>query len=88
VLGVVLNGVTTITYGSVPDLVSPQQRTRAFSVFYTITLGALAIAPPASGLIGDVIGIPGAALVVAGLTLCTIPLAFMLKELRAPTHAV
>jgi MFS family permease len=88
VLGVVLNGVTTITYGSVPDLVTPQQRTRAFSVFYTVTLGALAIAPPASGLIGDLIGIPGAAMVVAGLTLCTIPLAFMLKELRTATPAV
>jgi MFS family permease len=81
-LGVILNGVTTVTYGSVPDLVTPQQRTRAFSVFYTVTLGALAIAPPASGFIGDVIGIPGAVYVVAALTLATVPLAFLLRYAR------
>ena len=84
-LGVMLNGVTTVTYGSVPDMVTPQQRTRAFSIFYTVTLGALAVAPPASGLIGDLIGIPGAAIVVALLTLATIPLAFLLKPLRQPS---
>jgi MFS family permease len=78
-LGVILNGVTTVTYGSVPDLVTPQQRTRAFSVYYTVTLGALAIAPPASGLVGDLIGIPGAVIVVSILTLATVPLAFVLK---------
>ncbi|MPZ58976.1 MAG: MFS transporter [Rhizobiales bacterium] len=77
-LGIMLNGVTTVTYGSVPDLVTPQQRTRAFSVFYTVTLGALAIAPPASGLVGDLIGIPGAVIVVSVLTVATIPLAFLL----------
>jgi predicted MFS family arabinose efflux permease len=81
-LGVILNGVTTITYGSVPDLVTPQQRTRAFSIFYTVTLGALAVAPPASGFIGDLIGIPGAVTVVAVLTVATVPLAFLLRYAR------
>jgi MFS family permease len=77
--GIALNGVTTVTYGSVPVLVTSEQRTHAFSVFYTGTLGAGAISPAASGLVGDLIGIPGALIVVAVLTLATIPLAFVLK---------
>jgi FSR family fosmidomycin resistance protein-like MFS transporter len=83
VLGVILNGVTTVTYGSVPDLVTPQRRTRAFSVFYTVTLGALAAAPPASGFVGDLIGIPGAVMVVAVLTVATVPLAFLIRFARS-----
>ncbi len=77
--GVMLNGVTTVTYGSVPDLVTPQRRTRAFSVFYTVTLGALAAAPPMSGFIGDLVGIPGAVMVVAALSIVTVPFAFLIK---------
>jgi MFS family permease len=77
--GIALNGVTTVTYGSVPVVVTPEQRTHAFSVFYTGTLGALAVAPAASGFVGDLIGIPGALIVVAVLTLATIPLALVLK---------
>jgi MFS family permease len=77
--GVMLNGVTTVTYGSVPELVTPQRRTRAFSVFYTVTLGALAVAPPMSGFVGDLIGIPGAVMVVAALSIVTVPFAFLIK---------
>jgi MFS family permease len=87
-LGVMLNGVTTVTYGSVPDLVTPQQRTRAFSIFYTVTLGALAVAPPLSGLVGDLVGIPNAVLVVSVLSLAPIPLAFLLKGGRSQSAAV
>lgn len=83
VLGVILNGVTTVTYGSVPDLVTPQRRTRAFSIFYTVTLGALAAAPPASGFVGDLIGISGAVMVVAALTVATVPLAFLIRFARS-----
>ncbi len=79
VLGVILNGVTTVTYGSVPELVTPQRRTRAFSVFYTVTLGALAAAPPMSGLVGDLVGIPGAVMVVAALSIVTVPFAFLIR---------
>jgi MFS transporter, FSR family, fosmidomycin resistance protein len=77
--GTALNGVTTVTYGSVPMVVTPDQCTHAFSVFYTGTLGALALAPAANGLVADLIGIQGALVVVAVLTLAIVPLAFVLK---------
>ena len=75
-VGLVLNGVTTVIYGSVPNYAAPERRTHALSVFYTITIGAAAVAPPAGGLIGDLIGIPSTVVVVSVLTLATIPLRF------------
>ena len=79
-LGVVLNGVTTVIYGSVPDYTAPERRTHALSVFYTLAIGSAAVAPPLSGLVGDLIGISGALIVVAMLTLATVPLAFALRK--------
>jgi MFS transporter, FSR family, fosmidomycin resistance protein len=82
-LGVVLNGVTTVIYGSVPDYTAPERRTHALSVFYTLAIGSAAVAPPLSGLVGDLIGISGALIVVALLTLATVPLAFALRKGRS-----
>jgi MFS transporter, FSR family, fosmidomycin resistance protein len=79
-LGIALNGVTTVIYGSVPNYAAPERRTHALSVFYTITIGSAALSPPLSGLLGDLIGISSAILVVSLLTLATIPLAFALKK--------
>ncbi|MGB8513209.1 MAG: MFS transporter, partial [Pseudolabrys sp.] len=79
-LGIALNGVTTVFYGSVPNYAKPERRTHALSVFYTITIGSAALSPPLSGLAGDLIGIPGAIIVVSLLTLANIPLAFVLKR--------
>jgi MFS family permease len=86
-IGVVLNGVTTVIYGSVPDYSPPERRTHALSVFYTITIGAAAVAPPVSGLIGDIIGIHSTVIAVALLTFATIPLAFLLREGRGQSAA-
>ena len=79
-LGIALNGVTTVIYGSVPNYAAPERRTHALSVFYTITIGSAALSPPLSGLLGDLVGISSAILVVSLLTLATIPLAFALKK--------
>jgi MFS family permease len=87
VLGVALNGVTTVIYGSVPAYVAPERRTHALSVFYTVTIGTAALAPPFSGLLGDVVGIPGAIVAIGLLTLLTIPLAFWLGDESQPQPA-
>jgi MFS transporter, FSR family, fosmidomycin resistance protein len=79
-VGVVLNGVTTVIYGSVPDYAAPDRRTHALSVFYTLAIGAAAVSPPLSGLLGDLIGISNAVIVVAVLTVATVPLAFALRR--------
>ena len=87
-LGIALNGVTTVIYGSVPAYVAPERRTHALSVFYTVTIGTAALAPPFSGLVGDLVGVPVAMVAVAVLTLTTIPLALWLGEHRPPAPAL
>jgi predicted MFS family arabinose efflux permease len=79
VLGVALNGTSSVLYGSVPDLVPPERRTRAFGVFYTGTIGAGAIAPFFYGLAGDAFGLTAAVILVAGIVILTLPLAWLLK---------
>ena len=79
VLGIALNGTSSVLYGSVPALVEPERRTRAFGQFYTGTIGAGAIAPILYGFIGDRIGLSGGVMVVAGMVLLTLPLAFVLR---------
>jgi MFS transporter, FSR family, fosmidomycin resistance protein len=78
-VGVVLNGVTTVIYGSVPNYAAPERRTHLLSVFYTIAIGAAAVSPPAAGLLSDRIGIPATVIIVSVLTLATVPCAFLLK---------
>jgi FSR family fosmidomycin resistance protein-like MFS transporter len=81
-VGLVLNGVTTVIYGSVPSYAAPDRRTHLLSVFYTLAIGAAALAPPIAGLVSDLIGIPGTLIIVSTMTLATIPLVFLLKDPR------
>ena len=70
-----------------PSYAPPERRTHALGVFYTVTIGSAALAPPLSGLVGDLIGVPGAIVAIALLTLATIPLAFGLAEGRPAPRA-
>ncbi len=78
-IGIALNGTSSVLYGSVPDLVPAERRTRAFSIFYTGSIGAGAIAPALFGIIGDHLGVTAALVVVAGVALLTLPLTLVLK---------
>jgi MFS transporter, FSR family, fosmidomycin resistance protein len=84
IIGVALNGTSSVLYGSVPTLVVPERRAHAFSVFYTGTIGAGAIAPAIYGVIGDAVGVPTAVMVVAAIVLLTLPLSLVLKPVFAP----
>jgi MFS family permease len=79
-IGVALNGTSSVLYGSVPDLVEPQARTRALSIFYTGTIGSSAIAPVLFGRLGDVLGVWPALTVVAAFVLLTLPIAALLRR--------
>jgi FSR family fosmidomycin resistance protein-like MFS transporter len=79
-IGVALNGTSSVLYGSVPLMVAPEARTRAFSVFYTGTIGSGAIAPIVYGLVGDALGVPFALAVVAALVLATLPLVLLIRR--------
>ena len=78
-IGVVLNGTSSVLYGSVPVLVTPERRARAFSVFYTGTIGSGAIAPAIYGVVGDQFGVPAALIVIDAVVLLTLPLSLALR---------
>lgn len=86
-IGVALNGTSSVLYGSVPLLVSPEARTRAFSIFYTGAIGSGAVAPIFYGLIGDAIGVPYALVVIAAIVLVTLPLVLIIKGRLAVASA-
>jgi hypothetical protein len=55
-------------------------RSRAFGVFYTLTIGAGAISPLIYGFAGDSFGVPNAIALIAGTVLLTLPLTWGLKS--------
>jgi MFS transporter, FSR family, fosmidomycin resistance protein len=79
IIGVALNGTSSVLYGSVPELVTPARQGRAFGVFYTATIGSGAIAPALYGLFSDSFGVPATILLIAVIVLATLPLALLLK---------
>jgi MFS family permease len=79
-IGVALNGTSSVLYGSVPDLVAPERRARAFSIFYTGAIGTGATAPILYGSVGDALGVIPAVLIIAGLVLLTLPLSLVLRS--------
>jgi predicted MFS family arabinose efflux permease len=83
IIGVALNGTSSVLYGSVPDLVAPERRSRAFSAFYTGTIGAGAVAPAIYGVVGDALGVSTAVMVLAAIVLLTLPLSLALKPVLA-----
>ncbi len=78
-IGVALNGTSSVLYGTVPELVPPARRGRAFSVFYTGTIGAGALAPALYGLASDAVGVPKMMGLIAAFVLLTLPLAWALR---------
>ena len=80
-IGIALNGTSSVLYGTVPELVPAAARTRAFGIFYTGTIGASALASPVMGLFADRLGVPDAMLGVAAAVLLTIPLTLALNPL-------
>lgn len=87
-LGVALNGTSSVLYGTVADLVLPERRARAYGLYYTLSVGASALAPFIFGLVSDVVGPAVALVVVSMVVLVTIPLAFILRSAVAEPATV
>jgi MFS family permease len=83
-IGLALNGTSSVLYGTVPEFTAPERRARAFGIFYTGTIGGGAVSPILYGLVSDAAGIPLMMTVVAAAVLATLPLAALLRpSLRA-----
>jgi FSR family fosmidomycin resistance protein-like MFS transporter len=77
-LGVMLNGTSSVLYGTVPELAPAARIEHAFAVFYTGTIGSGALAPVLYGLLGDALGPRVATVATAATALAILPLAMML----------
>lgn len=78
-VGLMLNGTSPVLYGTVPEFVSPEKRTRAFAIFYTGGSVAGATGPLLFGLLGDVVGLATALVAVACVALTTVPMVWALR---------
>ncbi len=83
-LGVMLNGTSSVLYGTVPELTPPHQAERAFALFYTGTIGSGALSPVLYGFLGDACGPRGATVATALTALAIFPLAFLLAPRLVP----
>lgn len=87
-LGVALNGTSSVLYATVADLVTAERRSRAYGLYYTLSIGASAAGPTLYGFVGDAVGAPAALSLIAVVVLTTIPLCLLLRAaVAAPVQS-
>jgi MFS family permease len=87
-LGIGLNGTSSVLYGTVAEFVHPERQARAFGLFYTLGSASGGLSPLAFGAISDGVGVPLALVLLAALVLTTLPLSLLLNpHLRAADAA-
>jgi MFS transporter, FSR family, fosmidomycin resistance protein len=88
VLGIALNGTSSVLYGTVPELTPSGREARGFGYFYTLTIGADALAPTLYGVAGDAVGLFLSMLLVAAVVLLILPLLPLLRPAIRRREAV
>ena len=84
-LGIVLNGTSSVLYGTVPEL-SDGDTGRAFAVFYTSVIGSGGVAPILYGAVADHSSQSGGLLASALTALLIAPLALSLGRPQGSPH--
>jgi FSR family fosmidomycin resistance protein-like MFS transporter len=77
-LGVMLNGTSSVLYGTVPELARAGRTEQAFALFYTGTIGSSALSPVLYGVLGDAVGPNWATFATAMTALAICPLMLVL----------
>ncbi|MBT7160157.1 MAG: MFS transporter [Rhodospirillaceae bacterium] len=78
-VGLALNGTSSVLYASVAEFVAPERHGRGFGLFMTLTIGAWAISPTIFGVLSDLNGVPHTLAIVGIFALTTVPLALALS---------
>jgi MFS family permease len=79
IIGVALNGTSSVLYGTVGDLFSPDRVSRAFGLFYTLGSACGVLSPLGYGALADQIGIRTTVAVVGIVVLTALPLCIVLR---------
>ena len=78
-IGIVLQGTSSVIYGTIGDLVKPERLPRAFGMVYTTGACCGIVAPLAYGLLGDAVGIEYTIAVIGAVVLLSLPLCLVLR---------
>lgn len=87
VLGIFLNGTSSVLYATVADLVAPEARARGYGLFYMLYQGSGMMAPILYGWLSDTAGLGWAMILLGVLTMGAAPLAFFMRE-RQPASTL
>lgn len=86
-VGLGLNGTSSVLYATVADFVDREKRSRGFALFYTLSMGAGAVAPLLFGMLSDFAGLELALMAAAGCALLTVPLSVLMRGPLAKIEA-
>ena len=79
ILGIVLNGTSSLLYGTVPELAPGGDTGRAFAIFYTSVIGSGGLAPILYGMIADHSSRTVGIMAAAGTAALIVPLVLALR---------
>ncbi|MGD9830896.1 MAG: MFS transporter, partial [Hyphomicrobiaceae bacterium] len=79
-LGIALNGTSSVLYGTVGEFVRADRQARAFGLFYTLGSIAGTLSPIAFGVVGDLAGLRVTLVSLAVVALLAVPLTLMLRS--------
>jgi MFS family permease len=79
-VGIALNGTSSVLYASVAEFISPQKRSRGYGLYYALTLGSGAVSPILFGLLAQVTSLGYAFVLIAMLTLLILPFTWVLRR--------
>ena len=77
--GIVLQGSSSITYGTVGDLVDQRRQSRGFALVYTLSSVASIVGPISFGLVSDGFGLEAAMVAMAVVVVIPAPLSLLLR---------
>jgi MFS family permease len=84
-LGIALNGTSSVLYATIADVIDPDRLPRAFGLFYSINSVCGLIVPLVFGFIGDTFGVAASIAICGALAFTTLPLCFTLARALRPT---
>ena len=73
-VGIVLNGTSSVLYATVAEIIPLRSRSRGYGLYYAITLGSGAISPMVGGVLTDSLGPSSTIMGTALMILLTLPL--------------
>jgi FSR family fosmidomycin resistance protein-like MFS transporter len=80
VLGIALNGTSSVLYGTVAELVTSDRRARSYAIFYTIGVSASALSPFVYGVVSDWSGVSVTLGIVGVAVFMTLPFTLPLRQ--------